>query len=67
MTANKNFEKSILTLEKIVEELEKGDLTLDDTLKKFEEGMQLAQFCHQKLKDAQLKISNLINEADNDK
>jgi len=67
MTANKNFEKSILTLEKIVEELEKGDLTLDDTLKKFEEGMKLAQFCQQKLKDAQLKISNLINEADNDK
>lgn len=67
MTANKNFEKSILTLEKIVEELEKGDLTLEDTLKKFEEGMNLAQFCQKTLKDAQLKINNLINEDDNAK
>ena len=40
-----NFEKDLETLEKIVEELEEGGLSLDVSIKKFEEGMRLAQSC----------------------
>jgi exodeoxyribonuclease VII small subunit len=66
MTSTKNFEKSISELEKIVETLEKGDLSLEETLKKFEEGMKLSQFCQQSLTDAQHKINQLIKESEHD-
>ncbi|MDQ5884194.1 MAG: Exodeoxyribonuclease 7 small subunit, partial [Pseudomonadota bacterium] len=41
MTSPKNFEQSITELELIVKELEKGDLSLEETLKKFEQGMKI--------------------------
>jgi exodeoxyribonuclease VII small subunit len=66
MTSTQTFEKSITELEQIVETLEKGDLSLDETLKKFEEGMKLSQFCQQSLNDAQQKINQLINESEHD-
>ena len=66
MTSTKNFEKSISELEQIVETLEKGDLSLEETLKKFEEGMKLSQFCQQSLTDAQNKINQLIKESEHD-
>jgi exodeoxyribonuclease VII small subunit len=59
MAPEKNFEQAILELELIVNELEKGDLSLEDTLKKFEQGMQLSQFCQNTLNDAQKKIDSL--------
>ena len=41
-----NFEKSMENLENIVTELEKGELNLDESVKKFEEGMKIAKQCN---------------------
>ena len=60
-----NFEKSMEDLEKIVEELEKGDLNLDDSIKKFEEGMKISKECNDYLESAEKKITVLINENGN--
>ena len=45
----KSFEDSIMELEKIVSDLESGDNTLDESMKKFEEGMKLAKNCNELL------------------
>ncbi len=60
-----NFEKSMEQLEKIVQELEKGDLNLDDSIKKFEEGMKISKECNEFLENAEKKITVLINNNDN--
>ena len=54
----KNFEQSMQDLEKIVTELEKGDLNLDESVKKFEEGMKLAKQCNNMLEKAEKKECN---------
>ena len=53
------FEKSIQELEAIVALLEKGDLSLDDSLKQFEKGIGLAKICQEKLTSAEQKIKTL--------
>ncbi len=55
-----NFEENMNKLEKIVQELEKGDLNLDDSIKKFEEGMKISKECNKYLEDAEKKITVLI-------
>jgi exodeoxyribonuclease VII small subunit len=62
-TNKKSFdlEKSISELEKIVEELEGGDLTLDKSLKQFEKGVRLSRECQSELKDAEQKVQILID------
>jgi len=59
-----NFEKDLETLEKIVEELEEGGLSLDVSIKKFEEGMRLAQRCDKALSAAEKKIEILTKNAE---
>lgn len=59
-----NFEQNIEELEKIVTELEKGDLNLDDSIKKFEEGMTLSKKCNEILEEAEKKITILIKKDD---
>jgi exodeoxyribonuclease VII small subunit len=56
------FEDSMKQLEKIVEELESGDLSLDKALKKFEEGVRLSKFCFDKLEETEKKISLLLKD-----
>ena len=51
-------------LEKIVEELETGDLPLEKSLKKFEEGIDLSKFCSRKLEETEAKITRLMADAD---
>lgn len=51
-----SFEQALEKLEKNVEELEAGDLSLDQVLKLFEEGVGLVKDCHHKLNDAEQKI-----------
>jgi exodeoxyribonuclease VII small subunit len=58
------FEKDLEALEKIVEELEEGGLSLDDSLKRFEEGMRLAQRCDKALNAAEKKIEVLTRNAE---
>jgi len=59
-----NFEQNMEELEKIVQELEKGDLNLDESMKKFEQGMQISKKCNQFLEEAEKKITVLIQEND---
>ncbi|MFQ5925379.1 MAG: exodeoxyribonuclease VII small subunit [Dehalococcoidia bacterium] len=54
-----SFEEALNRLEKIVQTLEAGGLTLEEALSLFEEGMHLAQICSQRLDTAELKISQL--------
>ena len=65
MSKETNFETSMEQLEKIVQELEKGDLNLDDSIKKFEQGMKISKECNQFLENAEKKITVLINNNDN--
>jgi exodeoxyribonuclease VII small subunit len=51
-----SFEDALARLEAIVEELEGGDLPLEDALRKFEEGMALRAVCTQKLQEAEAKV-----------
>ena len=60
MTAEMKFEDALKKLEKIVADLESGDLSLDDSLKKYEEGVKLAQFCLKKLESARKKVEILV-------
>lgn len=60
--AEPSFEKALDKLERIVEELEDGELTLEDTIKKFEEGIKLSRLCHKKLAAARKKVSLLTRD-----
>lgn len=53
------FEEALKKLEKIVEDLEKGDLSLDEALKKYQEGIELSRLCNQRLENAKKKIDVL--------
>ena len=59
-----NFEKSIEEIEKIAEEWESGKLNLDESIKKFEEGMNLSKECSKYLENAEKKITMIINDGD---
>lgn len=53
------FEEAIKKLEKIVEDLEGADLSLDEALKKYQEGIEMSRVCAQKLENAKKKIDVL--------
>lgn len=55
----KKFEDSLSRLEKIVDEMEEGKVSLDDSLKKYEEAVGLIRFCQSKLTEAERKIEIL--------
>lgn len=57
-----NFEELIEKLEEITNKLEKEQLSLDESVKLFEEGMQISKECNSKLEDAEKKITILINQ-----
>ena len=60
-----NFEEMMKKLEEISRELEVGNLSLDESVKKFEEGMEISKKCSEVLKQAEKRISILV-EKDND-
>ena len=60
-----NLEKSLSKLEKIVGELEAGELPLETAMKKFEEGVKLTRTCQTFLKDAEQKVKILIKKSKN--
>ena len=57
-----NFEELMVKLEDITNKLEKEQLSLDESVKLFEEGMQISKECNNKLEDAEKRITILINE-----
>lgn len=60
--AKKTFESALTRLEEITRELENGELSLDNSLKKFDEGIKLAEFCNQKLTEAKAKVEILLRK-----
>ena len=58
------FEESLKKLESIVDQLEKGELTLEDSLKLFEEGVGLSAACKAELDAAEGKVQMLVRQRD---
>ena len=56
------FEKAIQRLEKIVEDLETGELYIDKSLEIFEEGIKMSRVCSKKLSEAEAKIEKLTRD-----
>ena len=56
------FEKAIQKLEKIVDDLEKGELDIDKSLEIFEEGIKMSRVCSKKLNEAEAKIEKLTRD-----
>ncbi|MEZ9872141.1 exodeoxyribonuclease VII small subunit [Vibrio sp. 10N.261.51.C6] len=62
---NMSFEATIEELDGLVDQLENGDLALDDALKKFERGISLARAGQSKLNDAEQRVSILLQNDEN--
>ena len=63
--AELSFEDNMENLEKIVLELEKGNLNLDDSISKFEEGIKISKKCNKMLEEAEKKITILLEKDGN--
>jgi len=59
-----SFEESLKKLESIVDQLERGDLALEESLKLFEEGVGLSNFCKKELDAAEGKVQMLVKQRD---
>ncbi len=66
MNNTKSFENSIKELDTIVEKMESGELSLDESLKLFEKGVKLTRNCQKTLSDAEQKIEKLMDEISNE-
>lgn len=62
-----DFEKKLNRLEEIVQKMEKGELSLDESLKLFEEGVKLSRDCHGQLTKAEAQVKKLISIDDSGK
>lgn len=62
--AEMKFEEALKKLEKIVSDLENGDLALDEALEKYEEGIRLSKVCAKKLEAARKKVEILLKAED---
>ena len=58
----KTFEENLENLEKIVKDLESGNIPLDDAIEKFTEATKLAKLCDNKLKNAEEKLNSILNK-----
>jgi len=59
---DKNFEDALAELESVVEKLESEELSLDESLRSFEEGFRLVKFCTEKLGEVEKKIELLVRD-----
>ena len=64
MTDKFNFNKGLLQLEEIINKMESGELSLEDSLKYFEEGVKIHRQCHTALTDAEQRI-RVLSDSDN--
>jgi exodeoxyribonuclease VII small subunit len=60
--AEKKFEAAVARLEEIVQELEKADVPLDQSLKLFEEGIKLSRLCNKRLDEAERRVEILLRD-----
>ena len=61
---DKTFESALEELESVVEQLESGDLSLEDSLAAFEKGVGLVKYCNRKLSEVEKKVELLIKDKD---
>lgn len=61
--AEQKFEDALNKLEKIVDELESGELNLDEAIKKYEEGIRLSTVCGRKLNEVKKRIELLVKDS----
>lgn len=61
-----DFEKALNELTALVEKLEKSNISLEDSLKAFEEGVKLTRQCQTALQEAEQKVKLLVGDADDD-
>ena len=59
---NKKFETALEDLEQVVEQLDSGDLSLEDSLAAFEKGVGLVKFCNDKLNEVEKKVELLVKD-----
>ena len=59
-----NFEASLQKLNKIIEKLEDGEISLEESVKSFEEGIGLVKECQKQLAQAELKVKKLLDNGD---
>lgn len=64
MSNTKTFENSVKELDTIVSKMESGELSLDESLKLFEQGVKLTRACQKTLADAEAKIEKLMESID---
>lgn len=57
-----DFEQALVALESLVEKMEKGDLSLEDSLKAFEEGVKLTRECQTRLQEAEQRVQVLLEK-----
>jgi exodeoxyribonuclease VII small subunit len=62
--AKDNFEAALGKLEELVRRMETGDLTLEESLKAFEEGTRLARICARKLDEAERRVEILLKQGE---
>ncbi len=65
--AKMTFELAMKQLEKIVQELESGDMPLEAAVKKFEEGINISKYCSEKLNESEKKITLLMKDSESRK
>ncbi len=61
---DRSFEECLQSLEKVVERIEAGELSLEDSLATFEEGVRLVQSCNRKLSDVERRIEVLTKDSE---
>ena len=61
-----NFETALQELEALVEDMEQGDISLEESLKKFERGIELTRNCQKALQEAEQKVQLLVEKKDGD-
>jgi exodeoxyribonuclease VII small subunit len=62
--AKEKFENALDKLEDIVRKMEAGDMTLEESMKSFEEGIRLIRFCSSKLEETQRRVEMLLGKED---
>ncbi len=63
-STSKNFEEALDELAQVVEQLDSGDLSLDDSFAAYEKGVGLAKLCNQKLNEVEKKVELLVKDKD---
>jgi exodeoxyribonuclease VII small subunit len=66
MTKKQSFEEALTRLEEIVNQLERGDIKLEEMLKCYEEGAQIINFCMSRLKEVEGKINKISGKDESD-